>query len=434
MSTFSLQTGTTAINTLLTEEANRIGGDIYSRTLHVSPWLDMIKQTAFADGMGYQQSTLVYDRALPTTDTAGHTIGVNWTDVGTANASANNFNTSLSDQALKDSLDSVSGSSVAGKRSYIQFSKKLKSYKLLTAFIESPRISLEDLRFAAHRQDQLKAIMTSMTESTRNTWENRYRDEYSLVADTYVGCVIAGTAIQTGFEGKLLTGIGSGCLGALGYTAPTANISNAVLDKCYYNLIRKGAGTNAYGRENGRPVFAICGSSEMSYKLTSEAGQRDDIRYNNSRVSELIAPLGVEKAFRGFYHMIDDLAPRFTVAGTGSTTVLTRIQPYKVNSGVTSDNVDYESAPIEAAFIIHPDVCESQIPNPLSGSNGVVFNPVSYRGDFKWSNILNEATNPDGTVGFFRGILSSATKPIKTDFGFVILFKRDSPAYAATTA
>jgi hypothetical protein len=74
---------------------------------------------------------------------------------------------------------------------------------------------------------------------------------------------------------------------------------------------------------------------------------------------------------------------------------------------------------------------ESQIPNPLSGANGITFNPVNYRGDFKWTNILNEITNPDGTIGFFRGILASATKPIKTDYGYAILFKRDSTTPAA---
>jgi hypothetical protein len=74
---------------------------------------------------------------------------------------------------------------------------------------------------------------------------------------------------------------------------------------------------------------------------------------------------------------------------------------------------------------------ESQIPNPLSGSNGLTFNPVNYRGDFKWTNIANEIYNPDSTSGFFRGVLASATKPIKTEFGYVILFKRNSTTPAA---
>jgi len=42
MSTFNLgSTGLASVNTILAEEANRIGKDIYSRTLHTSPWLDL---------------------------------------------------------------------------------------------------------------------------------------------------------------------------------------------------------------------------------------------------------------------------------------------------------------------------------------------------------------------------------------------------------
>ena len=179
--------------------------------------------------------------------------------------------------------------------------------------IESPRISLEDLRFAAHRQDQLRAIMDIMTQVTRNTWENRYRDEYSKIADNVVLCKAAATGITGGQEGDA--------------KAPTAdvnaNVSNAILDKVYYSLIRQGAGSNAYGRENGRPVFSLVLSSEASYQLQTEGDFRDDVRYNNAKVSDLIAPLGIEKSFRGFYHLVDDLAPRYAADHTV-------IEPYSV--------------------------------------------------------------------------------------------------------
>jgi len=431
MSTFDLgSAGTTAINTILAEEANRINQDVYTRTLHTSAWMDLMKQTAFPDGMGYQLSTLVYDRAIPTTDSAGDTAGVNWSALGTLNAAANAFDTSDLGQPLKDAADDVQGgrgTGAADNRSYVQFSKQLKKYNIDRAVIESPRISLEDLRFAAHRQEQLRAIMDNMAESSRYTWENRYRDEFSKVSDSYIGAVASGTAIQSGFEGTELTGtVDLGTAGS--FTVPTSNISNALLDKSYFNLVRKGAGSEAYGRENGRPVFGLVLSSEASYQLQTEAGFRDDVRYNNSKVSDLIAPLGVEKSFRGFYHLVDDLAPRFTLANTDQ---ITRVLPYTVSSGVTTPNSAYDSAEYEAAFVIHPHVCESQIPNPFSGAQGISFDPVSYRGDFKWTNIPNEITNPEGTIGFFRGVLASATKPIKTDFGFVILFKRTSTTPAA---
>lgn len=443
---FDLGTGISAINTALAEEANRIGSDIHKRTLHTSPWIDLTKQAAFPDGMGYQLTTLVYDRAVATSDTAGNTLGTGWTALGTLSTGGNQFDTSLSGanaQPLDDAADDVQGGRGTGSadnRSYVQIGKQLKKYSLQRAVIESPRIALEDLRFAAHRNEQIRAIMDTLTEVTRNTWENRYRDEFEKVAANFVPCLATATPILTtvdadtdgnaddAFEGVQITAIDPVTSGAGNSdVTPDANISNAVLDKVYFQLIRKGAGNNAYGRENGRPVFAAVMSSEASYQLQTEAGFRDDVRYNNAKVSDLIAPLGIEKSFRGFYHLIDDLAPRFSIAGS----VITKVEPYTVSGGVATPNAAYETASYEAIFVLHPEVCESQIPNPFSGSQGISFNPVSYKGEFKWTNILNEITNPDGTIGFFRGVLASATKPIKTDFGYVFLFKRDSATVAA---
>jgi hypothetical protein len=435
--TFDITTGTAAINTILAEEANRIGQDIYKRTLHTSPWMDLIKQSAFPEGMGYQLTTLVYDRTIPTQTANGSDAGVTWSSLGTLQTGSNSFGTSGADQLLIDTAKDVQGSRGTGasdKRSYVQFSKQLKNYSISRAVIESPRISLEDLRFAAYRSEQLRAIMDLMTESSRYTWENRYRDEYDKTSANYILCKATSTAIvSSGKEGKNTFNNG-GTLGTdyvdFGASSdlPDANVSNKILDSVYFQLVRKGAASESYGKENGRPVFALVLSSEASYALQTEAGFRDDVRYNNAKVSDLIAPLGVEKSFRGFYHLVDDLAPRFSDAGNGA---FTRIQPYTVASGITSYNTSYDTAAYEAAYVIHPQVMESQIPNPMSGSNGLTFNPVNYRGDFKWTNILNEIYNPDGTTGFFRGILASATKPIKTEFGYAILFKRTSTTPAA---
>jgi len=445
---FDLGTGVSAINTILAEEANRIGQDIYTRTLHTSPWMDLMKQSAFADGVGYQQTTLVYDRAVATTLTSGNVVAGTdaWSSVGTLSTGGNQFNTSLSGangQPLDDAADDVQGGRGSGStdnRSFVQFGKRLKKYSLERAVIESPRISLEDLRFAAHRQEQLRAIMDIMSEVTHNTWENRYRNEFEKVSANLTCCIAAGSVTRSTvdsdgdntsnnpFEGALLTGLDIAKSGSGNSDiTPDANISNAVLDSIYFKLIRAGAGNNAYGRENGRPVFGLVLSSEASYQLQTEAGFRDDVRYNNAKVSDLIAPLGIEKSFRGFYHLVDDLAPRFSI----STGAVTKIEPYTVSAGVATPNASYDTADFEAAFIIHPEVCESQIPNPMTGASGVTFNPVNYRGKFDWKNIVNEVTNPDGTIGFFRGVLASATKPIKTEFGYVILFKRTSSTPAA---
>jgi len=451
-SDFTLGTdGTVAINTILAEEANRIGNDIHKRVLHTSPWINLVKQTSFPDGLGYQLATLVYDRAIPTVSDGG-AAGTNWAAVGTQQGSANAFNTvTEGGDSLKDTLTETAG--VGGSnRSFLKITKELKEYSLKRAIIESPRISLEDLRFATHRQDQLRAVMDTMTEATRFTWEQRYRDEFERLAGNLVLCENSGTTIQTlvddnatdnttkdnKFEGVNIVGTttaGTNIENTTNATETTnasealANVSNAIMDKVYYSLVRKGGGSNAYGRENGRPVFGLVLSSEASYQLQTEAGFRDDVRYNNAKVSDLIAPLGVEKSFRGFYHLVDDMAPRFSIADNGTATA---VSPYSIDaSGVVTMNGSYDTADYEAAYIIHPEVMESQIPAPLSGAGAIKFDPVSYKGEWKWKNILHEHANPDGTLGFFRGVLASASKPIKTDLGYVILFKRTSSTPAA---
>lgn len=427
--------GTTNIDTVLTQEAYRIGQDVHRRILHTSPWIDLVKKSAFPDGMGYVVGTLIYDRVLPTTTANGGTLGLQWTNVGDNSAGAFTEtippveSASTLDQILTGARDTTIGP--ADGLSYVQFSRQLKQYELKRAVVESPRINVEDLRFAAHRQEQLKAAVDAMADSTRYGWEERNRDEYDRLAANLIPCLASGTAVQTADQTSArIEGTATADLDIKGGSdlTPTANISNKITDMAYFRLVRAGAGSNAYGRENGRPVFALVLSSEASYQLQTEAGFRDDVRYNNAAVSDLIAPLGVEKSFRGFYHMIDDLAPRFTVDGNG---VVDRVQPYGASSGVVTTNASYETADYEAAYVVHPDVMECAIPEPVSGSQGLAFDPASYSGDFKWKNLPDEVRNPDSLIGFFRGVMASASKPVKTDFGYVVLFKRTSATPAA---
>lgn len=449
MATFQADgdTSLTLIDAALVQEAGRIGADIHKRALHTSPWTDLIKQTAFPEGMGYTQQTMIYDRALPTTDSTGNSAGITWADIAVTETSDTlNQSLTVGTQPLAKAGKQFAGdrgdNTASSVRSYINFSRKLKPYTLRRANVESPKISLEDLRFAVYRQDQLRAIMDLMTEATQYTWENRYRDEYERLSGKVMFAKATGTVVQSvvdsdgdnaaddDFEGVSLSDIDILTSStANGDATPDANISNAILDKAYFQLVRQGAGREAYGRENGRPVFGLVCSSEASYALQTEAGFRDDVRYNQARVSELIAPLGIEKSFRGYYHLVDDLAPRFDIDGV--TGAVTRILPYTTTAGIVADNPAYETASYEAAFILHSEVMESQIPNPFSGSNGVTFDPCDYKGKFSWLNIKHEEKNPDGTTGFFRGVLASASKPIKTEFGHVILFKRDSGTAAA---
>jgi hypothetical protein len=294
------------------------------------------------------------------------------------------------------------------------------------------------------------------------------------------------------------------------------------------------------GRENGRPIFTLVCSPEISDALIRlNAATRDDFRYS-PQVSELLKPLGVERSYRGFYHLIDVQIPRYnyvpgsagitalTVTGwdsvsrtgtvniTASTVGLANIvlgQRFSCQSATSGNvvhgtviaksaatgttgsftffadsaqasgsgsfsfttlgrnfsgtitegftevpfyipdvnhtpgpfvpssapaggqggstakrwivNPAYETAQFEEAFVLHPEVMKSLIPRPLSSPGGnTKFEPISYRGDFRFLNIPDRVLNPDGNYGFFRGVLASGSKVGRPEFGYAIMFQR----------
>jgi hypothetical protein len=268
---------------------------------------------------------------------------------------------------------------------------------------------VNDLRFSFRRKDQLSNIFRILTENTSWAWQTRYRDEYLRLSNNKVlanNSMTSGTANFPAAE-------------------PTSKLVQPILDKIRMRLIRDGAGNDPLGRENGTPVFGLICSSETSYEVIRNlAGDRDDYRYS-TKANDLLAPLGVERTYKGFYHMIDDFMPRYTYSGG----TYTEVPPYvkQTVGGVTEwvVNPAYELAQYEVSIVFHRDVFHSVIPAPITSPGGSTsFDPVSYRGEFKWLNIRDRDENPDGTLGYFRGVLSAGSKPIRPEWGYAIMHTR----------
>ena len=97
-----------------------------------------------------------------------------------------------------------------------------------------------------------------------------------------------------------------------------------------------------------------------------------------------------------------------------------------------TENSEYHTAPYEMSFILHPEVMEALTRNSTTSLGaGTNFDPTTRIGDFNWQNIRNETTNPDGTFGYFRGIMEFASKPMKTQFGWAIIHRRPDPTVLA---
>lgn len=375
------------IEQLLINESGRIGPDIYRKTLNTSPWLKLIKQDTWPDEMGDTISVLTYERSLYDQS------ALSWGNVSI-----------------------TGGSNCVPAAEQISFAQTLRSYNLQQTALESPEICVNDLRFTMKRKEQLSNIFEILKENTAWAWQNRYRDEYVRVSEHKIVAKLDGTSL---YEDDT----------AFPLQEPTSRLTQGILDRVYLQLVRDGAGNKPMGRQNGRPEFTIICSPETSdHLLRSDENIRQDYRWNPGVVNELLSPLGVDRSFRGFYHLIDMFPKRWDFVSGAWVERL----PYAGVSAThgTKFNVNplYEAAAYEDTVVFHQDVFTSLIPAPISSPGGnTSFDPVSYRGDFKWKNIPNKQTNPDGTIGYFRGVLSNGTKPIRPEWGYVIRHLRCGP-------
>ncbi len=505
-----LNTSTASLTHLLVEASLQFSEDIYRRTINTSPWLKLIKQGSWPDEMGDTISVITYERTLPSTVNS-------W-----------------------DNINSDSTSFAVPNATQVTLAQTIRTYGIKHTAIESQPITVNDGRMSFRVTEQIKAVYDNLVENVAWLWIQRYRDEFRRLAASKV---IAGptTGSATGALYRVTTEDypeGLTTSGTGGVSNGVGILTQGLLNKLYMELIRDGAGNRPMGMENGRPIFTLVCSPENSDALIRlNASSRDDFRYSSS-VSELLKPMGVERSYRGFYHLIDTTCPRYNYvpaapsittalvdltvdsrvstankialvtlvgansldnlrvgqkfafttatsnqggsitggvileksaasgAGTFYCTYTSATAPtgvgtsptwvtynragstatqcfcevpfyiidstgYTVGTGVVSTakryivNPEYYNAEFEESFIVHPEVMEALIPAPISSfGSGTKFNPVNYRGDFKFLNIPHRVDNPDGNWGYYRGVLASGSKPVRPQYGIAIMTKR----------
>ena len=401
-----------SLTDMLVKESGRISGDIYRKTIDTSPWLKLVKQDTWPDEMGDTLSVLTYERSLA--KLTGYESG----DTGPYGSGTTNNNKLGQDWQNVKSNDA--NQFAIPRASIVNPSTSTATYSLAHTAIESAPIIVNDLRFSYNFREQLRAIYDNLVENVSYAWKERYRDQYyalckhNMVAgySDASGALAQGTLYESTTAGTFPTQDSSDPAAALTETS-IGVINNAILNQTYMRMLRDGAGQTPMGRSNGRPVFTAIMSAEASEKLVTESETRTDYR-ESSEVSELLKPLGVERSHRGFYHIIDPFPKRFNYASS----TWTEISPYATDGSINSD---YETAEYEDVVIFHQEVMESLVPRPIgSAGSGTSFNPQSYRGKFNFLNIQDRNENPDGTWGYFRGILSNTAKPIKPQFAYII--------------
>ena len=159
---------------------------------------------------------------------------------------------------------------------------------------------------------------------------------------------------------------------------------------------------------------------EQSESIKQENANRDAL-IRSPRVGDLLKPLGISFAFKGYIHIIDPMPPRYNVEDSAWVEVSPWVPEEISESGHgyrLVPNEDYDSAVWEESFIFLPSVYSAMVPKTLTSLNeGVSFQPVDYRGEWTWMNIKHRTENPDGTIGYFRGVFMDGAKPNMTELG-----------------
>jgi hypothetical protein len=395
-----------AVNQLLAEESNRIGPDLFQRTVNTSVLLDMVKEGDWPAGMGSEIEVMTWSRMLPADATTRDVKRITWDDV-----------TSSADDA-----DGVFGGGSSGTNgsclpptTTLPTGFSLKSYKLQHAALESAMICVNDLRNAHKMTETLTAIKNSLTDVTQWVMLQRLRQLYLATCTSQVLVKSTSTTEAT----TMPSGAG----------ATPGVLKQGLLQKQYRKLMNRGANNSSMiTKVNGRPIFPLLISMEASRTVLQETNYRDDIRWNPELVGHLTKALGsVSPPIFGFLH-IDEVTPD---RWNWENNAWTWVPPYtyELDSGsgkyVMVENPDYDTATWEDTWIFHPEVMEIVFPGSISApGGGTQFEPIKYRGDWRWVNIKDRTRNIDGNIGNFRGNFMFGAKPVFTDYGSIIRHAR----------
>lgn len=372
-----------SLNDKLARNENQLAGKIYKTTINRSVWNKLVPKEEWTNGLSDTQRVLTVERNLPANIDS-------WSDVS-VNSDSNTC--------------AITGDIVPRGNTE-------RTYSLVQKAQESDRICVNDTRNAWMVSEQIKNTFENLRNVVAYTWKRRSMLEYTRIAEHKV---VAANGLP--YNDASFPAI-----------AATSTLTQKILNIYYQYLIQNSAELDggSLGMADGRPQFILVTDMATSDDIMREDGNVNAFLWNKSRVPELLAPLGVDRAFRGFYHVIDNLPRRYTFAGG----VWTEVAPYEEVAATTGVkrklSAAYMAAPYTDSVIFLPSVISMLHPKPISSvGSGTSFAPQTYVGDFKWLNVQNvDSTspyyNPDNSWGFYRALMMSSTKPVHPEFGIVI--------------
>jgi len=371
---------TYALNDIFQREENRIGEKIFRRSLNKSVWNKLVPKQEWPNGQGDSIQAITIERNLPTdTDT--------WEDVVTSG----------SGDCVPTEYEVPSGSTA-------------RSYSLEQKALTSEDVCVDTTRGAFKVQEQTRLMFRNLTRAVSYVWKRKALLDYAELSHHKM-IATHGLPENKWFFPSI---------------EATSLLTQRMLNKVYMNLIHDSAEEDggSLGMASGRPQFILITDADSSDRIMEETRTTNAL-LESDRVPELLQPLGVDRAIRGFYHVIDNICPRYNF--TAGAWV--EVPPYesaaatKGTKHVISD--EYRAAKYTDSYVFLPSVMNFMVPRPISSiGSKTKWNPQAYMGDFKWLNIIHRTDNPLGQIGLYYALLQTASKPCYPDFGYVIRHAR----------
>lgn len=376
----------TALDDIFVRDQDRIGERIYKKSINTSVWNRLVPKEAWPDGLSDTIQVLTMERNLPDNIDEWETLAPN-----------------------EDSNNCVPTADV------VPSGQTLRSYNLVQKALESQEICVNDTRNGFRVSEQVRLMYENLTHVVRYTWKRRAMLEFARICEHKM---IAAPGLPE--NGSAFPSI-----------AATSVLRQQTLNVIYQNLISDSAELDggSLGMQDGRPQFILVTDAETSDSLIREAATTNAMLWNQqgltNRAKDLLSPLGVERGIRGFYHTIDNLPRRFNFTGGAYV----EVQPYETAAATKGTKAQlsaaYRAADFTLSYVYLPTVFSFMVPGPIATrGSGTSWRPQSYMGDFKWLNIQHRTDNPDNSIGFYRAVIQTGSKPVHPEFGYAIIHKR----------
>lgn len=367
------------------QDPSRLQDKIYQISRSRGRVSALMRKGTLPDGIGYNFQTSIAKRSNPTG-------GSGWVDVAPEDGSTNNC---------------------VPAPSTVNPANTILNYGMQQKNIFSADICIEDVRRSYNFQQQAMTIRQNMVNVVVDEWEDR--DKLAFYQNAGHKIVFDDNRTESS--------------SVMPATEATYQINQDLLDYIYQRAFQDGAGNEPYAQSNGAPVLPLIISIEGSRTIIKgSADTRQDFRFADMGKGEdatLLKSWAIDKSYSGFIHIIDPRMPRFNFEGGAWVEV-----PFYIAQATTIGteyvlNPAYANAEYEDCYVWHPEVVQRKVPAPI-GSVGADMTgmAVNFNGDVKWLNIPDKEKNPWQNIGFYAAALKAAYEPAKTQYGYVIRYRR----------